>query len=262
MRVVSWNVNGVRAAVKNGLLGFVKEIGGDIWMLQEVRALREQLPPDFRLAEGLEAIWHPAQKLGYSGVLTAASDAVGIKVTSRGINSALDATADPEGRVLSTKHGAFECINVYLPNGSSSEVRQRYKDEWCRDFLKWLLPRTKKKTPVLVCGDLNIAHTEDDIWNPRSNRESSGFLQHERDWFSQLLQSGWSDLLRDHIGAKKGPYSWWSNRGNARALDRGWRIDYVLGNRAARERLRVATVGRSDDFEISDHAPVIVDLAD
>jgi exodeoxyribonuclease III len=262
MRVVTWNVNGIRAALKNGLPGFVTELCGDVWMLQEVRAQREQLPTDFRLAEGLDAIWHPAQKPGYSGVLTAGGGALGMKELARGIDTSLDATRDPEGRVLCTKHGDFECINVYLPNGSSSEERQRYKDAWCRDFLKWLLPRTKKNTPVLVCGDLNVAHTEDDIWDPRGNRETSGFLAHERDWFTQLLQSGWSDLLRDHIGAKKGPYSWWSNRGNARALDRGWRIDYVLGNRAARERLSGAFVERRGGLEVSDHAPVVVDFAD
>lgn len=264
MRLVTWNVNGIRAAVKNGLHGFVEELGGDVWMLQEVRAEPSQLAADFRLAEGFDAIWHPAQKKGYSGVLTAATrdGARAMREVSRGIDTSLDATRDPEGRVLSTRHGDIECINVYLPNGSSSEERQAYKDQWCRDFLVWLTSRAKQKTPVIVCGDLNVAHTENDIWDPRGNRETSGFLPHEREWFTSLLQSGWSDLFREHVGPQKGPYSWWSNRGNARALDRGWRIDYALGNKAARERLVSAFVERRGGLEVSDHAPVVVDLQD
>jgi exodeoxyribonuclease-3 len=261
MRVVTWNVNGIRAAIKNGLHGFVESLRGDVLMLQEVRALRAQLPADFRLAADIDAIWQPAQKPGYSGVLTAARTGSFTEL-GRGIDTELDQTRDPEGRVLCTKHGDFECINVYLPNGSSSPLRQAYKDAWCRDFFTWLRPRTKSKKPVLVAGDLNIGHTEDDIWDPRGNRETSGFLAHERAWFDELLASGWHDLVRLHCGPGKGPYSWWSNRGRARELDRGWRIDYVLGNRVARERLKGAFVDRRGGLEVSDHAPVVVDFAD
>lgn len=260
VRLVTWNVNGIRAATKNGLTTAVDALRPDVLLLQEVRAMREQLPADYRPGQDLDAIWHPAQKPGYSGVLTAARDEN--TELSRGIDTSLDATRDPEGRVLVAKHGDVTTINVYLPNGSSSEDRQTYKDAWCRDFLAWLAPFARKKKPVLVAGDLNVAHTEDDIWDPRGNKETSGFLPHERAWFTTLLASGFTDLVRTHCGPKKGPYSWWSHRGRARELDRGWRIDYVLANRAAAERLKAAHVDREKGLAVSDHAPVVVDLDD
>ena len=128
------------------------------------------------------------------------------------------------------------------------------------DLLEWARPFTKLDEPVFLCGDLNIAHTEDDIWNPVGNKNMSGFLPQEREWFDRLLASGWNDLLRISVGPGKGPYSWWSNRGQAREKDRGWRIDYVLGNAAAAPLLKQASVMREGGLVVSDHAPVIVDL--
>ncbi|MEO2243082.1 MAG: exodeoxyribonuclease III, partial [Candidatus Poseidoniia archaeon] len=114
--------------------------------------------------------------------------------------------------------------------------------------------------PAILVGDLNIAHTEEDIWNPTGNRHTSGFLAHEREWFSRFLESGWHDLHRLHFGSRKGPYTWWSNRGQARALDRGWRIDYVLANDAALAAFEGAEVLREGGLVVSDHAPLIVDF--
>ena len=128
------------------------------------------------------------------------------------------------------------------------------------DLLEWARPFTKLDEPVFLCGDLNIAHTEDDIWNPSGNRRTSGFLEHERQWFSRLLDAGWHDLLRIHFGVVKGPYTWWSNRGRARELDRGWRIDYILANQAAKDLFKSAEVMREGGLVVSDHAPLIVDL--
>ena len=139
----------------------------------------------------------------------------------RGIDTELDETPDPEGRVLVTRHGNFTCINMYLPNGSSSPQRQHYKDRWLEDMLVWSQDFLRDSNPVVLCGDLNIAHNENDIWNPTGNRGTLGFLDHEREWFDRLLKSGWKDLVRSHYGERKGPYSWWSNRGRARELDRG-----------------------------------------
>jgi exodeoxyribonuclease-3 len=149
---------------------------------------------------------------------------------------------------------------MYLPNGSSGLERQLYKDRWIEDMLVWSERFVDSDEPVLLCGDLNIAHTEDDIWNPSGNRRTSGFLDHEREWFSRLLDSGWHDLLRIHVGTRKGPYTWWSNRGRARELDRGWRIDYMLANATARPLLRSAEVLREGGLVVSDHAPLIADL--
>ena len=126
--------------------------------------------------------------------------------------------------------------------------------------MQWLQAVAPSSEPVIVGGDLNIAHTEMDIFYAKSNASTSGFLPHERKWFSELLDSGWHDLVRDHYGDIQGPYSWWSNRGRARELDRGWRIDYLLGNKAAASRFESASILREGGLEISDHAPVFIDL--
>ena len=149
---------------------------------------------------------------------------------------------------------------MYLPNGSSGPERQQYKDQWLEDMLKWSQQFSDSNEPSLLCGDLNIAHTEDDIWDPVGNKRTSGFLEHEREWFDRMLAAGWHDLLRIHVGQVKGPYSWWSNFRRARERDRGWRIDYVLANNAARPLMQSAEIMREGGLVVSDHAPVIVDL--
>ena len=154
----------------------------------------------------------------------------------------------------------MRCVNMYRPNVSSSPERQEYKDRWVEDMLVWSKRFIESDEPALLCGDLNIAHQEDDIWNPSGNRKTSGFLGYEREWFTRLLECGWHDLLRIHVGSGKGPYTWWSNRGRARELDRGWRIDYVLANDAARPLFKSAEVLREGGLVVSDHAPLIVDL--
>ena len=128
------------------------------------------------------------------------------------------------------------------------------------EFFEWLQPFANSEKPVIVAGDLNIAHTEDDIWNPVGNKNSSGFLPNEREWFTELLNSGWNDVCRESFGEMKGPYSWWSNRGNARILDRGWRIDYFLVNDAAKKMVKSASILREGGLKVSDHAPIILDL--
>lgn len=257
MRVVSWNLNGIRAAYRKGMDDFVNDIDADIWLFQEVRALPEQMPENWAAAPGHEVIWHPAEKKGYSGVSTWSR--VGISEQGRGISTELDPN-DSEGRVLHTKHGELHCINIYLPNGGANPERQMYKDQWLEDLLNWSMQFVNSDEPVLICGDLNIAHTENDIWNPTGNKNTSGFLLHERQWFTRYLSTGWHDLLRNEVGDVKGPYSWWSNRGQARALNRGWRIDYVLANDAAKILFKSARVLREGGLVVSDHAPLIVDL--
>ena len=257
MRIVTWNVNGIRAAIRKGLDKFFDKIDADVWMLQEVRCLQEQLPKDWSVPEGYEMILHPAQKKGYSGVATLSRG--GMEEQGRGMQGQLDPD-DSEGRVLVTKHGDLILVNTYLPSGSSKEERQRYKETWMAQWRDFIHPLLKSEHTVIVAGDLNIAHTENDIWNPKGNMKSSGFLPHEREWFSDLLGEGWHDLFREHVGPDEKIFSWWSNRGQARAKDRGWRIDYLLGNQAAFERLKSVTIDRQGGLEVSDHAPVILDL--
>ncbi len=258
MRVVTWNLNGIRAAIRKGLDDWLEIIDADVLLLQEVRALPEQLPSDWSLPEGHNVIWHPAARKGYSGV--ASISRIGINEVSRGISTSLDPD-DSEGRVLTTKCGPLTCINIYLPNGGASPERQAYKDHWLEDLLAWSHDFLNSSDPVVLVGDLNIAHTENDIWNPTGNRMTSGFLDHEREWFSRFLGSGWNDLHRIHFGDRKGPYTWWSNRGKARALDRGWRIDYVLANDAAFAAFKSASVNREAGLAASDHAPLIIDFS-
>jgi len=254
IRLTTWNVNGLRAALRKGFDGFLDRLDPDVLHLQEVRALPEQLPVEWRAPAGWEVTWHPAEKKGYSGVAT----------WTRGAHQALGAGLpgedDPEGRVLRTRFGGVHLVNVYLPSGSSSPERQQAKERFMRQFLPFARELAASAEPVLLTGDLNIAHTEDDIWNPVSNKDTSGFLPHERAWFTDLLDVGLTDAQRRATGPGKGPYTWWSNRGQARQKDRGWRIDYVLANAAAAERVVAVRVDREAGITASDHAPVTVDL--
>ena len=257
MRIVTWNVNGIRAAIRKGFDKFVDKIDADVWLLQEFRCLPEQLPPNWSLPKGSEMILHPAQKKGYSGVATISR--VQMTELGRGMEGSLDPD-DSEGRVLVTKHGDILLVNTYLPSGSSKEERQQYKETWMSQWRDFIRPLLESDQTVIVAGDLNIAHTENDIWNPKGNAKTSGFLPHEREWFSELLSDGWHDLFREYVGPDVKIFSWWSNRGQARVKDRGWRIDYLLGNKAARDRLVSVEIDRQGGLEVSDHAPVILDL--
>lgn len=257
MRIVTWNVNGIRAAIRKGIDSFFEKIKADVWMLQEVRCLPEQLPKDWQIPEGYQMILHPAEKKGYSGVATISK--IEMMEEGRGMQGEID-IEDSEGRVLVTKHEDLILVNTYLPSGSSKEERQQYKETWMAQWREFIRPLLHSDQTVIVAGDLNIAHTENDIWNPKGNAKSSGFLPHEREWFSELLAEGWHDLFREHVGPDEKTFSWWSNRGQARAKDRGWRIDYLLGNEVAMKRLKSVKIDRQGGLEVSDHAPVILDL--
>lgn len=263
VRVVTWNLNGLRSAAKRGLDGHVRALRADVLLFQEVRATVEQAPPgwtaDELAAAGWGVAWNAAEKAGYAG--TALLARTKLEAVATGIGG-----PDPEGRVvgatLSWGPGRrVRAVSVYLPSGSSGEHRQAEKEAWMKQFGPWAERVARSRTPVLLCGDFNIAHQECDIWNPKGNAKNSGFLPHERSWFGGLLGVGWRDVVRERCGVSQGPYSWWSNRGQARALDRGWRIDYVLANRAAWGLVRGAGIERSGGLEVSDHAPVWVDLA-
>lgn len=253
MRVVTWNVNGLRAALRKGFADHLALMAPDVLLLQEVRAFPEQLPGEWAAPEGWHAIWHSAERKGYAG--TAVWSRHPIEELGRGIGP-----SDPEGRVLRVRVRDVQLVSVYLPSGSSSEERQQVKESWMDAFMPWTRELAHLNEAVVMGGDFNIAHTEQDIFYARSNEKNSGFLPHERAWMGALLDSGWRDLVRAHYGDVQGPYSWWSNRGRARELDRGWRIDYLLGNPAAAKRFQGATIRREGGLTVSDHAPIIVDM--
>jgi len=258
MRLITWNINGIRAAIRKGLGEQIGRLSPDVLLLQEVRARPEQLPEAWAAPAWCHsAIWHPAQRPGYSGVAVLSRRP--IERITRGLGARDD---DPEGRVLTVKVGGLRVSSIYLPSGSSGDHRQAEKDAWLPRFRAWSDPMARSRIPTLFGGDFNIAHTERDIFPARSNRNTSGFLPHEREWIGDLFSSGWRDLVREaHPDHELGPFTWWSNRGRARELDRGWRIDYMLANRAAAKLIRSVHIDREAGLAISDHAPVVVDVA-
>ncbi|MEM7312118.1 MAG: exodeoxyribonuclease III, partial [Planctomycetota bacterium] len=214
------------------------------------------LPELWQSPVGWHVHWNPAEKKGYAG--TAILSRLPMEVLGTGI----DGAEDSDGRVVHAKVGDLQVVSVYLPSGSSGEERQAAKEAWMAEFKPWMDKLCKSKVPVIVGGDLNIAHTENDLFYAKGNRKTSGFMPHECEWFEQTLSSGWADLVRLHFGDVKGPYSWWSNRDKARELDRGWRIDYLLGNPVAAKRFVDASIYRPGGLTVSDHAPVTVNLRD
>lgn len=279
MRITTWNVNGLRAALRKGFAKHLDAIAPDVLLLQEVRALPEQLPADWREPDGWHVVWNPAKKLGYAG--TALWSRQPITTHRVGVNTS---DADEEGRLITAEVKGLTLASVYLPSGSSSEDRQIEKELWMKRFAPWADTQRVNNTPVILGGDLNIAHTPRDLFHAKANEKTSGFLPHERRWFAGILDSGWRDLVREDYDALlaqagdvvtrfgvegegidpaiHGPYSWWSNRGGARRNNRGWRIDYLLANAPAAERFVAAHIHRSGGLEVSDHAPVSIDLKD
>ncbi|TNE84522.1 MAG: exodeoxyribonuclease III [Deltaproteobacteria bacterium] len=255
MRVTTWNVNGLRAALRKGFAEEIADIAPDVVLLQEVRALPEQLG-EWATPDGWHVHWHPAEKKGYSGVGILSRHPIADVETGLGPED-----ADSEGRVLSVRTGGLRVVSVYLPSGSAGSHRQEAKEAWMADFAPWCAALVDADEPILLGGDLNIAHTENDIHNPTGNKKNPGFLPHERAWFTDLLDQGWLDAIRAHAGERKGPYTWWSTRGKARELDRGWRIDYLLANRALTARCGAVDIRREAGITISDHAPVTLELA-
>lgn len=232
----------------------MRRLKPQVLLLQEIRCLPEQLPPNRAKPRRWKVAWHPAEKKGYAGVATWSR--APLEVVDRGMGA-----TDPEGRILVTRTSGMLIANVYLPSGSRSPEAQERKEAWMASFAPWAAALARTDEPVVLAGDLNIAHTEADIHNPSGNKRNSGFLPQERAWFGELLDAGWTDLVRRHVGPGPGPWSWWSNRGRARALDRGWRIDYILGNAAAAECVVDAFITRKGGLDTSDHAPVTVDFS-
>ena len=251
VRVVSLNVNGVRSAVRKGLPALLDELAPDVVCLQEVRADPEQVPA---LADGLHASWHPAERKGYSGVATLSRVAPGrVRV---GIGSP---EFDSEGRVLVTELPQLTVLNVYAPSGTTGEYRQAVKMAFLGRFLGFVAGLVSEGRPLLVCGDINIAHREVDLKNWRANQKSSGFLPEERAWFSELLGLGLVDVVRRLAGEDTPVYSWWTQRAGARERNVGWGIDYQLATPDLAAKAVRFEVPRFP--VLSDHAPVVVDYS-
>ena len=253
VKIVSWNVNGIRASYKKGLEGFVRSYKPDILCLQETKAHPEQVGPEISQLAGLSSCWASATKKGYSGVATFWKNEPKSKVIGLGIEE-----FDSEGRVVVTDHEDFLLYNIYFPNGQSREERQIYKMQFNRALQKQLADRLKQGREIVVVGDYNIAPTAIDIHDPERFANTSGFLPEEREWFQQLLDSGFVDTFRHFNPKETERYSYWSQIERARISNRGWRIDMICVSKGLVKRLKSADI--LDHIEGSDHCPIVVEL--
>ncbi len=245
MKLISWNVNGIRACVQKGFLDFFKEVDADIFCLQETKLQEGQI--DLAL-EGYHQYWNYAEKKGYSGV------AVFCKAKPISINLGLNKEEhDKEGRVITLEFEDFYFVTVYTPNSKQELERLDYRMQWEDEFRSYVKQLDSKK-PVILCGDLNVAHKEIDLKNPKSNTRNAGFTDEERNKFTELLGAGFVDTYRYFNPDKEGAYSWWSYRFNARANNAGWRIDYFVVSERLKDRLEGA--GIHPEVHGSDHCPV------
>jgi len=251
-KIITYNVNGIRAAITKGWIEWTKSVNADIILLQEIKAEPGQLDLSIFENEGYKSYWHPAIKKGYSGVALLSKvepDFVEFGTGNKDI--------DHEGRIICADFGDTSVMSVYVPSGSSGEDRQDYKMEWLEWFEDYIKKLRKKKSRLIIGGDINICHKPIDIHNPISNAKSSGFLPEEREWMECFLKTGFIDTFR-HFNKEPHQYTWWSFRANARAKNLGWRIDYLLTTDNMEKALKRCVI--LPEAKHSDHCPVMLEV--
>ncbi|QES87528.1 exodeoxyribonuclease III [Rhizosphaericola mali] len=254
MRIISYNLNGIRAAVKKGFIEWLQTDPADIICVQETKAHEVDIPQKELEALGYHTYWYSAEKKGYSGVGVITKTAP--KFVQKG-NGVLQ--SDAEGRVIRLDFEHFTLINAYFPSGTSGDVRQDYKYQWLDEFYTYVNDLKKSQANIIVTGDYNIAHTEIDIHDPKGNKKSSGFLPEERAWMDKYLAAGWIDSFRFVHPDRLGAYSWWSQRfPSVRLNNKGWRIDYITVTKDLEKNIVGAEI--YPDVKHSDHCPISVDL--
>lgn len=252
MQIISYNVNGIRAAIRKGLVEFLEANEFDIVCIQESKAQPEQVDMAAFEELGYHHHWHSAEKKGYSGVITLSKQAPTKVVKGCGIEQ-----YDREGRIIRTDFGDWTLLNCYFPSGSSGDIRQAFKMDYLADFQKWVNELKKERPKLIVVGDYNICHQAIDIHDPVRNKKNSGFLPEEREWMTQWFDQGFTDAFR-HLHQETQEFSWWSYRANARNNNKGWRIDYQSISNNMADKLQEA--GHFPDAMQSDHCPVWVKL--
>jgi exodeoxyribonuclease III len=253
MRIISYNVNGLRAAMKKGFCDWLKTNPADIICLQENKAQQSDIDCSVFNESGYYDYWFCAQKKGYSGV-TVLSNIQPDKVECGTGHQ----VSDDEGRVVQLDFGNIRLINAYFPSGTSGDARQTYKYQWLEEFYDYVQQLRQKHPNIILCGDYNIAHKEIDIHDPKGNKNSSGFLPEERAWMDKLYSNGWVDSFRE-IHPEPDRYSWWSQRfPSVRLANKGWRIDYISVTDTLKPFIKDAEI--YPDIKHSDHCPVYVDL--
>lgn len=252
MKIISWNVNGIRAVIKKGFYDFVDEYKPDILCLQETKAHPDQV--NIRLNQYPYQFWNSAEKKGYSGTaIFSKKEPLSVK-NNIGIDK-----HDNEGRVIAVEFEDYFLVTVYTPNSKRELLRLEYRvQEWDVDFLKYL-KKLEEEKPVIFCGDLNVAHKEIDLKNPKTNKRNAGFTNEERSGFDNYIESGFIDTFRE-FEKGEGHYTWWSYMFNSRAKNVGWRIDYFCISQILRSKLAKSYILK--DVMGSDHAPVAIEIND
>lgn len=252
MKIITYNINGLRAALKKGFLDWLSAVNADVVCLQEIKSTPEQIDVEPIKSLGYETFWHPATKKGYSGVAIFSKIRPGNVCIGCGIDK-----YDFEGRVIRVDFTDFSLMNVYMPSGSSGEERQAFKMTWLEDFFKYIEEIKKDHKNLVVCGDFNICHKPIDIHNPKSNANSSGFLPEERAWMSKFFDNGFVDAFRK-FNQEPHNYTWWSYRAGARVKNLGWRIDYHTVTQEMENRLKRTVILK--EAHHSDHCPVLLEI--
>lgn len=254
MIVSTLNVNGIRSAVNKGLLNWIAEIKADVICFQEIKATKDQIPQEL-IELPFYQEYKPAQKKGYSGVGILSKSSPLKVYDSCGID-----WIDSEGRFIAMEFDTFVVVSVYFPSGTSGEERQEMKYQFLEQFFDFIHAfKRQLGKELIICGDMNIAHTEQDIHNPVSNKNSSGFLPEERAWFTKFLDSGFVDVFREKNPDLREVYSWWTFRAGARKNNKGWRIDYHLTTSEISKLVLQATI--NTEYILSDHTSVTVEYA-
>ena len=252
MQIITYNVNGIRAALKKDFLGWLKATNADVVCLQEIKANTDQVDQSVFTDLGYDCYWNSAEKKGYSGV------AIFSKVKPKHVEYGCGIEAiDFEGRILRVDFDKVSVMSAYFPSGSSGDVRQAFKMQFLGLFQNYINELKKSFPKLIISGDYNICHQALDIHNPQRNKNTSGFLPEEREWLSQFLASGFIDSFR-HLNSEPHNYSWWSYRANARAKNLGWRIDYNMISETLLSNLKRSAI--LSQAVHSDHCPVLVEL--
>ena len=249
MKLVSWNVNGLRACVTKGFVDIFNTLDADIFCVQETKLQQGQIDLDL---EGYHQYWNYAEKKGYSGTAVFTKEEPLDVIYGMGIEE-----HDKEGRCITLEFENFFLVTCYTPNSQNELKRLDYRMKWEDDFRSYINSIDKKK-PVVLCGDLNVAHKEIDLKNPKTNRKNAGFTDEERGKMTELLDSGFTDSFRYIYPDKEGIYSWWSYRFNARKNNAGWRIDYFITSNSIKDKIEDAKI--HTDILGSDHCPVELDI--
>lgn len=251
-KIISYNVNGIRAAMKKDWLDWLTAVDPDIACVQETKAQKDQLDIDQFKEAGYSTFWHSAEKKGYSSVAIFTKKDPDHVEYGCGIDK-----YDKEGRILRADYGDFSVLSCYFPSGTSGDERQAFKMEFLDDFYGYINELKQDRPNLLVSGDVNICHTEIDIHNPKTNKDTSGFKPEERAWVSKFLEAGWVDTFR-HLNKEPHNYTWWSYRAGSRGKNLGWRIDYHFITESLVDKLQRSVI--LPEAVHSDHCPILIEL--